>query len=174
MAGVEGAFDLGVEVAEGRGGGYFPPRLFGEADSVFATDDPAHSENLLEKFVENTVHPAIVRFGSHRSHEVDMNITIPGMAKAGNGNSILLLKAGSTPKEIHNTTPRNGDVLIEFNEARVAQGVTKASANLPDLLASYVAVCIDDLGCGGTKNLSRRREFAFDRGGLAVKLDDEH
>ena len=42
MAGVEGAFDLGVEMAEGRGGGYFPPRLFGEANAVFAANDAAH------------------------------------------------------------------------------------------------------------------------------------
>ena len=42
MAGVEGAFDLGVEMAEGRGGGYFPPRLFGEADSVLPANDAAH------------------------------------------------------------------------------------------------------------------------------------
>ena len=42
VAGVEGAFDLGVEMTERRGGGYFPPRLFGEADAVFATDDAAH------------------------------------------------------------------------------------------------------------------------------------
>ncbi len=42
VAGVEGAFDLGVEIAEGRGGGYFPPRLFGEANAVFAANDAAH------------------------------------------------------------------------------------------------------------------------------------
>ena len=29
VAGVEGAFDLGVKITEGRGGGYFPPRFFG-------------------------------------------------------------------------------------------------------------------------------------------------
>ena len=42
MAGVEGAFDLGVEMTEGRGGGYFPPRFFGEADTVLTTNDAAH------------------------------------------------------------------------------------------------------------------------------------
>ena len=29
VAGIEGAFDLGVEMTERRGGGYFPPRFFG-------------------------------------------------------------------------------------------------------------------------------------------------
>ena len=42
VAGVEGAFDLGVEMTEGRGGGYFPPGLFGEADSVLPANDAAH------------------------------------------------------------------------------------------------------------------------------------
>ena len=42
VARVEGAFDLGVEMTEGRGGGYFPPRFFGEANAVFTTDDAAH------------------------------------------------------------------------------------------------------------------------------------
>ena len=42
VAGVEGAFDLGVEITEGRGGGCFPPRFFGEAYAVFTTDDAAH------------------------------------------------------------------------------------------------------------------------------------
>ena len=42
MAGVESAFDLGVEMAEGRGGGYFPPRFFSEANAMFTTDDAAH------------------------------------------------------------------------------------------------------------------------------------
>ena len=42
VAGVEGAFDLGVEMTEGRGGGYFPPRFFSEANAVFAANDAAH------------------------------------------------------------------------------------------------------------------------------------
>ena len=42
VAGVEGAFDLGVEMTKGRGGGYFPPRFFGEANAVLAANDAAH------------------------------------------------------------------------------------------------------------------------------------
>ena len=42
VAGVEGAFDLGVEMTEGRGGGCFPPRFFGQAHAVLTTDDAAH------------------------------------------------------------------------------------------------------------------------------------
>ena len=42
MAGIEGAFDSGVEMPEGRGGGYFPPRFFGEANAVLAANDATH------------------------------------------------------------------------------------------------------------------------------------
>ena len=42
VAGVEGAFDLGVEMTERRGGGYFPPRFFGKANAVLTTNDAAH------------------------------------------------------------------------------------------------------------------------------------
>lgn len=45
VARVEGAFDLGVEMTEGRRGGYFPPRLFGQANSVLAANDAAHGED---------------------------------------------------------------------------------------------------------------------------------
>ena len=94
VAGVEGAFDLGVEMTEGGSGGYCPPRFFGEADSVLTTDDSAHGEDSLEKFVEDAVHPAIVRFGFNRGHQVDVNIAVSRMTETGNGNAVLLLEIG--------------------------------------------------------------------------------
>ena len=42
VEGVEGAFDLRVEMTEGGSGGYFPPRLFGKANAVLTTYDAAH------------------------------------------------------------------------------------------------------------------------------------
>ena len=40
--GVEGAFDLVMEMAEGGGGGRVPPRFLGQTDAVFPTDDASH------------------------------------------------------------------------------------------------------------------------------------
>jgi hypothetical protein len=91
LAGIEGAFDFCVKGAEGGGGGGVPPRLFGETDAVLPTDNAAHGEDSLEKLVENTVHPAIVRLGSSRGHQVDVNVAVSRMTKAGNRNSMLLL-----------------------------------------------------------------------------------
>jgi len=42
VAGIEGAFNLVVEMAEGRGCGGVPPRFFGETDAVLTTDDASH------------------------------------------------------------------------------------------------------------------------------------
>ena len=95
VSGVEGVLDLVVEMAEGRGGGGVPPRFFGKTDAVFSTDDASHGEDSLEKLVENTVHPAIVRLGSSRGHQVDVNVAVARMTKAGNRHTILLLQAGS-------------------------------------------------------------------------------
>ena len=83
-------FDLVVEMAEGRGGGRVPPRFLGQADAVLPTDNAAHGENAAEQFVEDSVHMTIVRFGSNRGHQVDVNVAVARMAKAGNRNAILL------------------------------------------------------------------------------------
>ena len=113
---------------------------------MLPTDDATHGEDSLEKLVENTVHPAIVRLGSSRGHQVDVNVAVARMTKAGNRHAMLLLKPRGQPKEIHYPTSRNGDVFIQFHEPCVSQGVAKASANLPDLFASGVAVSRDNLG----------------------------
>ena len=75
-----------------------------------------------------------------------MNVAVPRMTKAGDRNAVLFLEAGGEAKEIHDFAPRHGDVLIEFHEARIAQGVAKAPANLPDLLTGRIAVRRDDPG----------------------------
>ena len=94
MARIEGAFDLVVEGAEGGGGGRVTPRFLGQTDAVFPTDNAAHGENAPEQFVEDSVHMTIVRLGSNRSHQVDVNVAVPRMTKAGDRNAILLLQAG--------------------------------------------------------------------------------
>ena len=113
---------------------------------MLPTDNAAHGKDSLEKLVENTVHPAIVRLRPSRGHQVDVNVAVARMTKAGNRHAMLLLKPRGQPKQIHYPTPRNGDIFIQFHEARIAQGVAKASANLPDLFASGVAVSRDNLG----------------------------
>jgi len=163
-----------VEITEGRGGGKFPPRFFGKTDAVLPTNDAAHLQNATEQFVEDSMHPAIVRLRPSRSHQVDVNVAVSRMTKAGNRNTVLFLESRGQPKEIHYPAPRNGYVLIQFHEPCVSEGVAKSSANLPDLFASGVAVSRDNLGRGGTQNLYGGGKLTFDGGGLAVKFNDKH
>ena len=84
-----------MEGAEGRGGGRVPPRFLGQADAVFAADDATHGKNTAEEFVEDSVHMTIIRLCPNRGHQVDVNVAVARMAKAGNRHTILLLQAGS-------------------------------------------------------------------------------
>ena len=92
------------------------------------------------------MHMTIVRLRSNRSHQVDVNVAVARMTKAGNRYAVVLLEAGSQPKEIYNLTPWYCDVFIEFHQPRIPQGVAEASANLPDLLTGRIAMRSDDLG----------------------------
>ena len=90
--GIEGAFDFGVEGAEGGGGRRVPPRFFGKSNAVLPTDDATHGEDSLEKLVEDSVHMTIVRLCPNRGHQVDVNVAVSRMTKAGNRHAMLLLK----------------------------------------------------------------------------------
>ena len=94
MPGVEGAFDLVVQEAEGGGGSRVPPRFFSQTDAVLPADDAAHGENAPEQFVEDSMHLTIVWLRSNRGHQVNVNVAVARMAKAGNRHTILLLQAG--------------------------------------------------------------------------------
>src|SRR2546426_9210494 len=89
---VKSALDFGVEGADFAGGGPGPPFLFGEADAVFAGNGAPELEDLREEIVERGFGAA---FGAGRvevDHDVDMNIAIPGVAEAGDGQAVFLLQ----------------------------------------------------------------------------------
>ena len=90
--GVEGAFDLVMEMAEGGGGSRVPPRFLGQTDAVLPTDDATHGKNTPEKFIQDAVHLTIVRLCPNRGHQVNVNVAVARMAKAGNRHAVLLLQ----------------------------------------------------------------------------------
>ena len=71
-----------------------PPRLLGEADAMFTTDDPSHGEDPAKQLIENAVHAWVLSPGPGRGHQVDMNVAVPGVAKAGDGNPMFFLQPG--------------------------------------------------------------------------------
>jgi len=80
-----------MEGAEGRCSGNVPPRFLCETDSVFSTNNAAHLQNTTEQFVQNPVHATIVWPGSNRGHQIDVNVAVARMTKAGNWNAVFLL-----------------------------------------------------------------------------------
>ena len=82
-----------MEITEGRGGGKFPPRFFGKTDAVLPTNDAAHLQNATEQFVEDSMHPAIVGLCSNRGHQIDVNVPVTRMTKAGNRDAVLFLES---------------------------------------------------------------------------------
>ena len=83
---------------QGRGGGPVPPRFFGEADSVLAADHTPDGKNPVEQLIKNPAHAGIVWLGAGRGHEVDVDVAVPGVAKAGDRNMIFFLQPGSQPE----------------------------------------------------------------------------
>src|SRR6266487_3484033 len=70
-----------------------PPPFFCQTDSVFACDHAAPRQHLRKKIVERALDPF-----THTSvavvavcHDVDVNVSVPGVAKARNRESMLRL-----------------------------------------------------------------------------------
>ena len=72
-----------MELAQGRGGGGWPPRFLGQTNAVFTADRPTHPQHPAEELVEDAVHLGVIVACTHGSHQVDVNVAIPGVTKAG-------------------------------------------------------------------------------------------
>ena len=106
---------------------------------MFAADDAAHGKDAAEKLIEDAVHPGVVGLSAGRSHEIDVDIAVPGVAEAGDGNPMFFLEAGGQAEKVENPAPGDRDILIQLHQAGVAQGVAEAAADLPKLLTSFAS-----------------------------------
>ena len=66
-----------------------PPGFFSQTDAVLTADHSAHGEDAPEQLIQNTMHSAIVGSGAGRGHQVDVNVAVAGVAKAGNRDAVL-------------------------------------------------------------------------------------
>src|SRR6478672_2499409 len=93
IAWIEDFFQPAVHVAHEATGRVWPPSFFCKTDSVLASNYAAPAQHLGEKIIERALdflandRVAIVSI----SHDVDMNVAITGMTKAGDRESVLLL-----------------------------------------------------------------------------------
>ena len=82
---------------------------------MFAGDHAAPRENLREKFIER-----LLDFRADgwvvviRSHDVDVNVAIAGMAESRDGKSVPRLQLARELDQINEPAARHDDVLVQF------------------------------------------------------------
>src|SRR5215831_5225816 len=106
---------------------------------MFAGDRPAPGQYLAEKLVQTSFStPLGVRFGEVH-HHIDVNISVARMTEAGDGEEVFLLELCCEPKNLLEPSPRHHDVLIQFGQTRIAQGVREFAAKTPDFFTGFYA-----------------------------------
>src|SRR4030095_8527987 len=91
---IERSLEPTMKVTRHFTGSFRPPPFFCQADSVFTCADAAPREHLLKKIVERALdlfaHSGVAIVAI--CHDVDVDVAIPGVAKAGNRESVLRLE----------------------------------------------------------------------------------
>ena len=88
---VDGSLESVMKLAKGWRGCPVPPRFLGETNAVLAANDAPHRQDALEQLVEDAVHVGIVGLRAGGSHQVDVDIAVPGVPEAGDRNLVFLL-----------------------------------------------------------------------------------
>src|SRR5438552_4702237 len=91
--GIERLFEPTMKITRHLTRRFRPPPFFCQTDSVFACDHAAPRQHLRKKIVERTLDPF-----AHSSvpiipvcHDVDVNVSVSGVAKAGDRESMFRL-----------------------------------------------------------------------------------
>ena len=66
-------------------------------------------------------------------HDVDMDVTVTGMAEASDGQTMFLLQPRCETEQVLKAAARHDDVLIELDQAGVPQRPGKLTPDLPNL-----------------------------------------
>src|SRR6266571_1772421 len=100
-----------------------PPAFLGQTDSVFAGNDSAPSEDLCKEIVERALH-----FFAHScipvkavGHDVDVNVAVTGMPKAGDRKAVLRVEPLREFYKIDNSAAGNDHILVQFGQAGRSQ-----------------------------------------------------
>jgi hypothetical protein len=103
-----------MQLARHIAGRLRPPAFLGQTDPVFACNDAAPGQHLCEEIVERMLDffahccVAIVPVG----HDVDVDVAVPGVTKAGDRESIFRLQCLREFPEIDQMTARDDHILI--------------------------------------------------------------
>src|SRR6266446_10574291 len=93
-----------------------PTAFFSPTTPVFAGNVSTPRQHLGKKFVKSALHfvahggVAIVAVG----HDVDMNVTVTGMPKAGDGKAVLRVQPLREFNKIDNAAAGDDHILVQF------------------------------------------------------------
>src|SRR6266536_6029962 len=105
-------FELAMQLTHDFARRLRPPALFRQTDSVLARDHSAPRQHLRKKIVERAVHfLSYLRITIILCHDVDMNVPVPGVAKASDGKSVFCLQRPSKFHQIDEAAAGHNDIL---------------------------------------------------------------
>src|SRR5262249_57156558 len=117
--------------------GVGPPAFFRQTDSVFARDYTAPGQDLRKKIVERAldfVTHGRIAIVSVR-HDVDVNITVSGMAEASDRESMFCLQPLGEFHQIDEATAWDDDVFVQFPQPVYPKRVPTFTAHTPHLFS---------------------------------------
>src|SRR5205814_7986174 len=114
--GIEHVFEPTMKITRHPARRFRPPPFFCYTDSVFACDHAAPRQHLRKKIVERAfdlrAHSSVATVAV--CHDVDVNISVSSVAKAGNRKSMLHLQLLGEFHQIDQVTARDNYVLVQF------------------------------------------------------------
>src|SRR5438552_5249167 len=173
---IQRVFEAAMQLARHVAGRLGPPAFFGQADPMFACNDATPRKDLREEIVQS----ALDVF-AHRGvaivtvcHDVDVNVAVPSVTKAGDRKSVLNLKCLREFHEIDEMTPRHDHILVKLRQAARAQLIAKLTAQCPesfgiDLTDGYLQCIWFSL----LEQLANSRGFAANTFLLSVNIDEQ-
>src|SRR5690242_13380253 len=172
--GVEGMLDRAVQRAALLRHRLRPPALLGESDAVFTCDHSAPREHLFEQIVERRL-ASLQRARLHFvEHHIDMNVAVPRVAKAGDGQAMLLLQLFGETEQVFKPTARHGNVLVELCQSGIAKRVGEFAAHPPESLAfPRTKAALNEYWLRGPDDSFQLLQLGTDGLSLAVEFDDE-
>src|SRR4029077_6669508 len=111
---IECLFEPPMQFTRHVAGRLGPPAFFGHPDSVLAGNYAAPGQHLCEKIVER-----VLDFFAHNCvaivtvcHDIDVNVSVPGVTETGDWKSILILQCLREFHEIDQTTAWHDHILV--------------------------------------------------------------
>ena len=141
---------------------------------MLARDRAVPGENLPEQFVERDFGALDGSGVISIQHDVDVNVSVAGVPKAGDGQIDFLLKTRGEAEQILQPSARHDDVFVQFCEAAGAERGGKFAPDLPDFFTVGVAQsALDEKWFESADDFFNFRQFTANGFFLPVNFNDQ-